>query len=51
MNCTDCTLMTDCPCALEPEEHVEDHAGVCCDCFDERQGMPASERTYPRPHE
>ena len=43
--CSDCGLPIG---GLLPEHNVE-HPGICCDCFDERQGMPAEKRTRPRP--
>lgn len=44
MTCKDCGL------PLEPKcMESGDHPGLCCDCFDEGWGMPATQRTRPRP--
>jgi 8-oxo-dGTP pyrophosphatase MutT (NUDIX family) len=42
MECTDCRLPID-----KTSHH--DHGTVCCDCFDESIGVPATKRRQPRP--
>lgn len=42
MECTDCRLLID-----KTAHH--DHDTICCDCFDENIGVPASKRRQARP--
>lgn len=44
MTCKDCGLPLELKCM-----ESGDHPGLCCDCFDEGWGMPATQRTRPRP--
>jgi hypothetical protein len=30
-------------------EDMADHIGFCCDCYDEKYGMPEEKRSIPRP--
>lgn len=54
MNCKDCglplTILAG-PNAGQPltPEHLREHSGLCCDCFDEGFGLPAGQRTRSRP--
>ncbi len=48
--CSDCGLSLDAETVSHwGERHTPDHDGRCCDCFDERCGMPAEKRDRPRP--
>lgn len=60
MNCSDCGLpLNGAPCEGEWQDVLNrnglvvgkapGHVGICCDCFDERLGMPSEKRLRPRP--
>ena len=44
--CKDCGLTLR---SFGLDHHLEDHPWLCCDCFDEKLGMPESSRFRPRP--
>lgn len=52
-HCKECGLSLDesCQAAREISKHEESHLGICCDCYDESFGMPASKRRRARPSE
>lgn len=42
MQCEDCGLEL-------VNDHLDEHQGLCCDCFDELWGCPGYKRTRLRP--